>query len=241
MVGAAAGEPEPEDVDVAALPRRSIWRSPAGTQRVVRIETPARPHQVAAFSRPGRPRSAKSRYIIALRVALRTGEALDEAVAAMQASDLDATADAGLKKGGRDRVGKPGGAIPPSTAARAELAELMRRRTLGLDQAKGGRFIREERLTALRVESERGVMLSRSTGVAEDWVDQYGRTYDAGGSTLPAEFFDQQRPNLQEEIRLHLQMAQSVPVDVAKLVPAQIAKVRDFIAAVGPRVFTVGG
>jgi CdiA C-terminal tRNase domain len=83
--------------------------------------------------------------------------------------------------------------------------------------------------------------VSYSTGTAEDWVDQYGRTYDAVGSTLSPEFFDQQWPNLQKEIVDHLDKAQFVPVDVARLTPAQIAEVKDFIVPLSPRVFTVGG
>jgi hypothetical protein len=39
----------------------------------------------------------------------------------------------------------------------------------------------------------------------------------------------------------HLDKAQFVPVDVARLTPAQIAKIKDFIVPLSPRVFTVGG
>jgi RHS repeat-associated protein len=138
-----------------------------------------------------------------------------------------------------DQLVEQEGAAPTINDLRAKLAELMRRRMLGFDQAKN-KFVRSEMETALRVESQRGVSLTRSTGTAEDWFDQYGRSYDAIGN-FPGEFFDREWENLKDQTVTHLAKAQFVPVDVSQFTPAQTAMVRDFIAQFGSRVFIVSG
>lgn len=94
--------------------------------------------------------------------------------------------------------------------------------------------------TALRIESQRGVTLTRSTGDAEDRFDQYGRSYDAVGN-FPAQYFDAQWPNLQQQIVAHVAKANFVPVDVSQFTDAQIALVPDYIAQFNGKVFMVGG
>jgi CdiA C-terminal tRNase domain len=62
---------------------------------------------------------------------------------------------------------------------------------------------------------------------------------DAVGN-FDGKYFDTQWQNLQSQIVKHLDKADYVPVDVSKFTPEQIAKVKEFIGPLGPRVFTVG-
>jgi len=105
-----------------------------------------------------------------------------------------------------------------------------------------GRHRPAESETAVRVEEARGVVLTRAPkGSSADWVDQAGETYDAVGN-FPGKFFEQQWPQLQHQIRRHLDKADWVPVDVSKFDTEQIDKVDEFIDGneLGPRVFIVG-
>ncbi len=113
-------------------------------------------------------------------------------------------------------------------------------RDLGMDPATKG-FRQSEAETGIRVEDERGVTLSRSPASSgPDWIGSDGKTYDAVGN-FDGKYFDQQWSNLKGQIVKHLDKADYVPVDVSKFTPEQIAKVKDFIGPLGPRVFTVGG
>jgi hypothetical protein len=92
-----------------------------------------------------------------------------------------------------------------------------------MDPAPKG-FRPSEAETGSRVEDARGVTSSRSPDPnGPDWVGSDGRR------------------NLQGQIVKHLDKADYVPVDVSKFTPEQIAKVKEFIGPLGPRVFTVGG
>jgi uncharacterized protein YukE len=112
---------------------------------------------------------------------------------------------------------------------------------LGMDPAQS-KFRPGEAETALRIEQERGVTLTRAPqGSAADWLDEAGRTYDAVGN-FPPQFFDRQWPQLAFQIERHLDKADFVPVDVSTFTPQQVAKVEQLIAAkgLGPRVFILG-
>ncbi|MFC5924038.1 WXG100 family type VII secretion target [Micromonospora vulcania] len=126
---------------------------------------------------------------------------------------------------------------PPSHSG----AEQQRVHDLGMDPATG-RFRPGEAETAIRLEQERGVRLSRAPADSSaDWVDDVGRTYDAVGN-FPGQFFDRQWPQLQYQIERHLDKADLVPVDVSKFSPEQVIRIEQFITDrnLGPRVFIVG-
>lgn len=115
-----------------------------------------------------------------------------------------------------------------------------REHDLGYDPAVG-KFRPSEYQTATRIADERGVDLTRAPkGSSADWVDANGHTYDAVGN-FPAEHFDRQWDNFTRQIERHLDKADFVPVDVSTFSPEQIARVREFIEPLGPRVFIVGG
>ena len=143
---------------------------------------------------------------------------------------------------------EPGGAEPPRPVSPTPAAPeapsggveaAAGDRSLGMDPARGGTFIQSEYETALRIEAERGVKLTRSMDASVDWVDQNGKTYDAVGP-FPAQYFDQEWPNLQGQIVRHLGKADYIPVDVSQFTSAQVAEVQQFIAPLDPRVFIVG-
>jgi hypothetical protein len=111
---------------------------------------------------------------------------------------------------------------------------------LGQDPATGGHRPSESD-TAARLETARGVTLTRApAGSSADWVDENGTSYDAVGN-FPPEFFDRQWPQLQHQIVRHLDKADLVPVDVSRFEPGQAAQVRQFIEDnhLGPRVFVL--
>lgn len=96
--------------------------------------------------------------------------------------------------------------------------------------------------TALRIERERGVTLTRAPADSHaDWIDGAGRSYDAVGN-FPPQFFDRQWPQFSYQMERHLGKADFVPVDVSQFTPAQIARIEAFIAerGLGPRVFILG-
>lgn len=112
---------------------------------------------------------------------------------------------------------------------------------LGLDPAVG-RFRPSEAETALRIEGELGVTLTRAPpGSRADWVDGAGTTYDAVGN-FPRRYFYRQWPHLRYQIERHLTKADLVPVDVSQFTAQQVTLVEQFIAdrGLGPRVFMVG-
>jgi hypothetical protein len=102
------------------------------------------------------------------------------------------------------------------------------------------RFRPGETQTGRLVEEARRVVLVRSPKKkGPDWVGPDGRTYDAIGN-FPAEFFDREWPQVQDKILDHMEKADLVPVDVSRFTSEQIARVREFIGPLGPRVFIVG-
>jgi hypothetical protein len=112
---------------------------------------------------------------------------------------------------------------------------------LGMDPATK-RFRLGEADTAVRIEQERGVILTRAPdGHSADWLDEAGKSYDAVGN-FPPQFFDRQWPRFSEQIELHLQKADYVPVDVSTFTTEQVARIEQFIAEKGlaPRVFILG-
>jgi hypothetical protein len=140
----------------------------------------------------------------------------------------------------REEIQEVGG-IPPNTGNQPiTKQEYERRQKLGFDPAVG-RVRPEEINTALRIEAERGVTLTRAQrGDSFDWVDQAGRSYDALGP-FDAKYFAQQWPQLQAQIAKHVNKAELVPIDVSKFTPQQIAQVEQFVSKnYGPNVFIVG-
>lgn len=130
---------------------------------------------------------------------------------------------------------------PPHRPTPDPKTEELRVHDLGMDPATG-KFRPGEAETALRIERERGVTLTRApAGSRADWVDETGRSYDAVGN-FPLQFFDQQWPQFSYQIERHLEKADFVPVDVSRFTPAQIARVETFITerGLGPRVFLLG-
>jgi hypothetical protein len=112
---------------------------------------------------------------------------------------------------------------------------------LGMDPATG-KFRPTEADTAVRIERERGVTLTRApAGSRADWIDESGRSYDAVGN-FPPQFFDQQWPQFSFQIERHLEKADYVPVDVSRFTPEQITRIENFIVerGLGPRVFILG-
>ncbi len=159
---------------------------------------------------------------------LATAEAEATALAEAAAAQADAAAAAAEARA----LAEATRAAQAARAARAADLEL------GMDPATGV-FREAEYQTAMRVQAERGVSLTRSADPGVDWVDANGITYDAVGNFKP-EFFDQQWSNLQRRILDHMAKADLVPVDVSRFTEAQIAQVKDFVGPLGPRVFLVG-
>ncbi|PZG18358.1 hypothetical protein C1I95_13755 [Micromonospora craterilacus] len=147
---------------------------------------------------------------------------------------------------GRLRNGGPGPSKQPSSPegprdALPPKSEEQRIRDLGMDPATG-RFRPGEADTAVRLERELGVRLTRAPADSSaDWVDSTDRTYDAVGN-FPGQFFDRQWPQLQYQIERHLDKADFVPVDVSRFSAEQVARIEQFITDRGlaPRVFIVG-
>jgi RHS repeat-associated protein len=111
--------------------------------------------------------------------------------------------------------------------------------SLGCDPAHGGAFNPDEYQTALRVQQERGVWLTRSSDPALEWEDLAGNTYDAMGP-IPQQYFDQELSNIEAQLATHLDKATYIPFDVTGLTPVQISVVQQLIAGYGPGVFIVG-
>jgi hypothetical protein len=110
---------------------------------------------------------------------------------------------------------------------------------LGMDPATG-RYSASERDSAIRVQDQTGVKLTRSKDPSYDWEGSDGKKYDAVGN-FPGQYFDGQWENLKRQIVRHLtDKAEIVPVDVSQFSAAQVAQVRDFIAQYSPRAFIVG-
>ncbi|GIF19716.1 hypothetical protein BJ973_006759 [Actinoplanes tereljensis] len=121
------------------------------------------------------------------------------------------------------------------------LLDTDRIRALGMDTATG-RYRHNEAITAIKIEAALGVRLTRAPRWSRaDWFDQFGVSYDAVGP-FSAFRFERQWRRFSEQILLHLNKAQFVPVDVSLFTPAQIEVIELFIAdhRLSPRVFTLG-
>ncbi|GAA0554880.1 hypothetical protein GCM10010172_41890 [Paractinoplanes ferrugineus] len=121
------------------------------------------------------------------------------------------------------------------------LLDIDRFHALGMDTATG-RYRHNEAETALRIEAALGVRLTRAPRWSRaDWFDEFGVSYDAVGP-FSAFRFEQQWRRFSQQILLHLNKAQFVPVDVSLFAPAQIEVIELFIAThrLAPRVFTLG-
>ncbi|MFC4614266.1 hypothetical protein ACFO3K_06050 [Cellulomonas algicola] len=96
--------------------------------------------------------------------------------------------------------------------------------------------------TAIRIMEERGVRLERA-GKDEryDWIDARGTTYDAVGGQDGA-FLQTQRQwsDFLQQIDLHLDKADLIPVDVSGFSAEQIARIRAYVAPLDNRYFFVG-
>jgi uncharacterized protein YukE len=131
--------------------------------------------------------------------------------------------------------------VPEPGKLKDRKAEEQRIHDLGMDPAQG-RFRPGEAETAVRIEQERGVTLTRAPeGSSADWLDAAGNSYDAVGN-FPPQFFDAQWPQLAYQIERHLAKADFVPVDVSTFSAEQVARVELLIAerGLGPRVFILG-
>jgi hypothetical protein len=94
--------------------------------------------------------------------------------------------------------------------------------------------------TARLLEEHHGVQLDRSPHPKVDWVDQTGKTYDAVGP-FDGKHLQYQWDNFTRQIERHPEKVDFVPVNVSQFTPEQIARVREFSAPLGSRVFIIGG
>ncbi|MFF5291271.1 WXG100-like domain-containing protein [Paractinoplanes globisporus] len=119
-------------------------------------------------------------------------------------------------------------------------AESQRRHNLGVDPAVA-RYRASEEETAVRIERELGIELTRAEDGDIDWTGSDGHTYDAVGN-FDARYFDREWPNLRVRIMDHVEKADRVPVDVSRFTPEQKQLVRDFLRdnRLGPQVFLLG-
>ena len=170
--------------------------------------------------------------IASLRNLLREAERLSDLIAAI--------------KHGLKGKGAPESHIKAAEAERGRLPTPdpnrdERLRDLGFDPATK-RFRPAEAETAMRVEHERGVTLTRApAGHPADWLDENGKSYDAVGP-FPPEFFDREWPRFSMRMELHSLKADFVPVDVSRFSREQVARIERFIMdkELAPRVFIVG-
>jgi hypothetical protein len=186
--------------------------------------------------------------IVEIRYALRAGRAIEEAVAGAEAAGLEPAALNNIERVAADSLEELEETSTGISNVRARLTELMRRRTLGLDPASAGKFNVGEMQTALRVEGERGVRLTRDTSGDLEWYDEAGRGYDAVGNS-PAEHLNIEQ--FTNSIKKHLlkmdrngRPVSFIPVDVNTYSAGQIAQIREFIATLTAseraRIFLVG-
>lgn len=106
----------------------------------------------------------------------------------------------------------------------------------------GHKFRSGEADAGVQIENELGIRLSRSPkSQGPDWIGSDGKTYDLIGP-IPAKAFERQwaENNIQQAITEHLGKADMIPIQVKGLSPDQIARIKDFIAPLGPRVFLIG-
>jgi hypothetical protein len=179
--------------------------------------------------------------------AIRTGVGLDKAIA-----DLDAVKDVAgsqqIAAAAAAQLLKIEGDAVSRDSLNAKVAELLRRYSLGLDPAKAEILNKGEMQTALLVEAERGVQLSRDVSGDLEWYDQNGRGYDAVGNS-PAQYLDVAK--FTQSIASHLlksdvkgRPVSFIPVDVSTYTVDQISQIKAYISgltsAEQARVFLVG-
>jgi uncharacterized protein YukE len=111
--------------------------------------------------------------------------------------------------------------------------------SLGEDPAHGGAFKPTEYQTALRVELDRDVVLTRSPVAEVDWRTDDGTTYDAVGN-FPGKYLASQWDSFKDAIADHVAKVDYVPVDVSQFSREQIEMIEQFIKQYGSRVFLVG-
>jgi hypothetical protein len=135
----------------------------------------------------------------------------------------------------------PDGGKTPDLPSRDPQLDEQRVQDLGMDPAQG-KFRQSEADTAVRIEEERGVRLTRAPdGHPADWLDEAGSSYDAVGN-FPSQFFETQWTQFAFQIERHLSKADFVPVDVSTFTPEQVARVERLIVEkdLAPRVFILG-
>ncbi len=142
-----------------------------------------------------------------------------------------------LKGAGRHRD-NDGDADSDNRPARTEEEKRQRYQELGTDPT--GQFRPGEAETARLLEEHHGIQLDRSPDPKVDWVDQAGKTYDAVGP-FDGKHLQYQWDNFTRQIERHLEKADFVPVNVSQFTPEQIARMREFTAPLGSRVFIIGG
>lgn len=144
----------------------------------------------------------------------------------------------GAGKGNKDSDSDSGTDTDSDSPARTEEEKQQRYQELGTDPS--GQFRPGEAETARLLEENHGIQLDRSPDPKVDWVDKAGKTYDAVGP-FDGKHLQYQWDNFTRQIEKHLEKADFVPVNVSQFTPEQIARVREFIAPLGSRVFIIGG
>lgn len=139
-----------------------------------------------------------------------------------------------LLKGGKDRT--PDG-DPPGDRPLSPEEKQRRYDELGTDPT--GKYRPGEVETARILEEQHGISLDRSPDPKVDWVDKAGKTYDAVGP-FDGKHLQYQWNNFTRQIDRHLEKADFVPINVSQFTPEQIARVREYIAPLGARVFIIG-
>jgi WXG100 family type VII secretion target len=151
---------------------------------------------------------------------------------------------------GKGDTAKKAGSSPALRGAKNEPIDLEddRIRALGMDPKNGGtpEWKDHEAKAAVRAERHDGVTLHRFKNGDLDWYDDQGRKYDALGTGMEAKFFDKQwnSGRFKEQIFIHVDKADRVPIDIELLEPDQVAKISKFLEEnkdrVAGKVFFVG-
>ena len=130
-----------------------------------------------------------------------------------------------------------GSTAPSSTEAleaeRQRLADLIHRRELGTDPARGGQFSTREADTAIRLERVIARRLTRDAAGSADWIDAYGMTFDGVGPVPPAKF---DVKSFTSAITEHLgkQGLNRVVIDMTGAHADQVAAVNDYLSTLDP-------
>jgi hypothetical protein len=100
--------------------------------------------------------------------------------------------------------------------------------SLGLDPARGEKFMENEMKAAIKLEGQIGRTIKRSTlNEGGDWIDNNGKIYDLVGP-VPAQHVDKQLKNFIEQIKIHDRKSIDIIVlDLSHFQPEQILKIRE--------------